>query len=115
MFMPLTMTDQILADDILDLRMLKNGVVYQLIGKDRDELVIKVDVPGPTQIKAATVGVKAIDPSARMKVLTAVDRMALRQFADRYLQATNYYNALAQQAGALAQAPNNAAVDSLRN
>lgn len=113
--MPLSMTDPIQANDILDLKVLKDRVVYLLIGKTREELVIKVDMPQRAQIKGATVGVKAIDPLARMKVLTEFDRMALLQFADNYVPDINYYNALAPEAGDHAQAPNFPAVNSLKD
>lgn len=80
--MPLTVTEPILASDIVNVRDLKEGKIFMLIGMSGEKLVIKAE-PNVTGagIKMAAPTVKAIDPAIKMKPLRASEVNELAQFA----------------------------------
>jgi len=79
--MPLALNQPIVADEIMEVRELKDGKVFLLTGRDGSKLVIKAeDYVTGDNIKATASVVKAIDPTVKMKPLVASEVLQLNQF-----------------------------------
>ncbi len=105
--MPLSVNNTIVTADIEHITMFKNMKVWRLEGSANDQIVIKIDHPQAPQIKAANIIIKAVDPRAKLKILTTAERQAIKQFVDDFENLVTYYQALgvtygADQAAAIA-------------
>lgn len=79
--MALGIDQPLLASDMLEVRELKSGKIYLLKGRDGSSVVLKGEggVTGE-RIKSAAPIVKAIDRTAKMKVLTTAEVLELKKF-----------------------------------
>jgi hypothetical protein len=94
--MTLSMTAQIAAADICDVKCYKDLKVYLLRGTDGSELVIKTDAVRDAQIKNTGQVVKAIDPVAKMKILTATELQELKNYCKYVDDLDLYFAAVAR-------------------
>lgn len=83
--MTLSINQPLIATDILDVRELKDGKIFLLMGRDDSRLVIKAEpqVTGD-KIKAAASTLKAIDPCVKMKPLLPAEINALKEFVQNW-------------------------------
>ncbi len=80
--------------DIIEVRMYKALKVFLLCGIDGSELVIKTDALTDGQIKSSGHAVKAIDPSAKMKILTPVERRELETYCEIWLDVDSFFESI---------------------
>lgn len=79
----LSVSNQIECNDILDVKILKDGKIFLLTGKDGAQLVLKGEpnVTGSKIVKTEFV-VEAIDPGIRMRPLTSTEVKNLEAACD---------------------------------
>lgn len=92
--MALSMTGSIAAGDICNVKCYKDLKVYLLQGTDGSEIVIKCEGLGADSIKAATHAVKAVEHSARMKILSATEVNELKQYCKYVDELDAYFSEL---------------------
>ena len=80
--MPLSMNSPIVADDIDEIKELKVGVVYLLVGHANDKVVLKYESANRTRLKTFNIAIKGVFPSARLKILAPGEVLALNQKLD---------------------------------
>src|SRR5208282_3858420 len=68
--MALGLNNTIVANDIYHIQMFKDLKVFLLVGGNNDKVVIKTDAIHAPQIRSANPIIKAIAPSAKLKILT---------------------------------------------
>lgn len=90
--MTLSITTPVRAADILNVKCYKDMKVYLLQGTDGSEIVLKIDAVGKEQIKSTTLAVKAVDPSAKLKILTATERQELATYCQYVEDIDAYFN-----------------------
>ncbi len=78
--MALSMGNPLIAVDIGSITRFKEGKVVLLKGYGFDSLVIKIEMASESHVKSATTVVKAVDPSNRMKLLSASEIQELQNF-----------------------------------
>lgn len=86
--MPLTVKNPVTAALLSDIHVLKAKKVIKLIGKDGEAIVIKKEDRSVTvdQIKGAKAVMKAVDPSFKLKLLSAEEADQIIEFARSILQ-----------------------------
>jgi hypothetical protein len=82
--MALGVNNPIVSGDIYHIKMFKDLKVFLLIGADNDKVVIKTDAVHAPQIKSANPIIKAIAPSAKLKILTPPELAAVKQACETY-------------------------------
>lgn len=87
----LSMSTQIAAANIVNIRCFKKGVVYLISGTDGSELVIKCDAPDDNMMKQGTKAIKAVDPLAKNKVLTATEKQELDSYCQFVIDLDDYF------------------------
>lgn len=79
--MTLAVDQPLRASDIVDVRDLKGGKIFLLKGRDGSSLILKAeDNVSGSQIKAVAPIIKSIDPTIKMKPLTAGEVLELKSF-----------------------------------
>lgn len=91
------MNNPIVAGDISRIAMFKQLKVYLLKGNAQDKLVIKTDAIQTPQYKSANPIVKAIDYSARVKILSKQEEQALKDYCDSWDDLDSFYADLIRQ------------------
>jgi hypothetical protein len=92
--MSLSIFTPIMAAEICNIICYKDLKVYCLQGIDGSEVVIKVDNVDATQIKAAGHAVKAVDPSVKMKLITASEKSELVAYCQYVDDLDEFFNGL---------------------
>ena len=82
--MALGLNNTIVANDIYHIQMFKDLKVFLLVGGNNDKVVIKTDAIHAPQIRSANPIIKAIAPSAKLKILTDTELAALKSFIATY-------------------------------
>lgn len=95
--MTLSLTSPIKAADIAGVKVYKEGKVFLVQGIDGSEVVVKYDAPGLDQVKATTLAVKAIDPAARMKVLSTGELHELERWCEDIADLEAFYAQLVKE------------------
>ena len=93
--MTLSMTSEIRASEIIDVKCFKQLKVYLLRGTDGSDIVIKIDAVGTEQLKNTGKVIKAIDPVAKMKMLTATERHELNEYCKNVEDLDKFFKDLA--------------------
>lgn len=91
------MNNPIVANDISRIAMFKQLKVYLLKGNAQDKLVIKTDAIQTPQYKSANTIVKAVDHSARVKILSKQEEQALKDYCDSWDDLDSFYADLIRQ------------------
>src|SRR4029077_20184197 len=81
------------AHDISEVKILKNGVVYLLIGHHNDRIVLKRDraVLHPPSVKPMISVMKAVDSLSKMKLLSPHEVVQLMQWAQAVEELYEFY------------------------
>lgn len=91
----LSMTEDLKASDILNIRMLKLGIVYGLEGMSNDRLVVKLE-PATTadQFKQLGKAIKVFDPLSKARALSGHEREELRQYCKNRHEMLGYFKGI---------------------
>lgn len=93
--MPLSLNSPIQTTDIQEIKDLgSHGNVWLLKGFHQDKIVVKLEKGNTVEIKSANVGIKAIAPSAKLKILSPTELTAIDQYILNFEEAEKEYKLL---------------------
>ncbi|MBI4906912.1 MAG: hypothetical protein HY820_25005 [Acidobacteria bacterium] len=110
--MPLSLYSPIVLADIQEIKELgTHGNVWLLKGFDQDKIVVKWEGAEAVTIKSANPAIKAIAPSAKLKILSPEEMNAIDQYILNFEEFAREYQAL----GMAPSAPEQKAIDNFKD